>query len=267
MEIDRGIRIGVVARPEMAPEELPRVARAVEEAGIDDLWLWEDSFFAGGLVAAATALSATATLRVGLGVMPTPFRNPALAAMEVAALARLHPGRFVAGFGHGVREWMKQVGAAPKSPLGLMEEYVPAVRALLRGEEVSVAGTYVNLERVQLVHPPAADAIPPVLVGANGPKAFALAGRLADGVVLGGVPNPGAAAEAVSAVRAARADSPRAGEPLQAVGYVDLAADPIAQAEELVAAGLTTIVYAPRESEPDPSPMLEAVAAVRASLS
>ena len=208
MRSGEGIRIGVIARPEMPPDELPRVARAVEEAGLDDLWLWEDSFFAGGLVASATALSATSTLRVGLGVMPTPFRNPALAAMEVAALARLHPGRFVAGFGHGLREWMKQIGTAPKSPLGLMEEYVPAVRALLRGEEVSVAGTYVNLDRVRLDHPPVPDAIPPVLVGANGPKAFALAGRLADGVVLGGVPNPGAAAEAVAAVRAARASPP-----------------------------------------------------------
>ena len=33
-----------------------------------------------------------------------------------------------------------------------------------------------------------------------------------------------------------------------------------------MAAGLTTIVYAPRESDPDPRPLLEAVAAVRASL-
>lgn len=265
MTIDGGIRIGVVARPEMSPEELPRVAQAVEETGIDDLWLWEDSFWAGGLVAAATALGATASLRVGLGVMPTPFRSPALAAMEVAALARLHPGRFVPGFGHGVREWMKQVGAAPKSPLGLMEEYVPAVRALLRGEEVSVSGDYVNLDRVRLEHPPAAT-VPPVLVGANGPKAFALAGRLADGVVLGGVPDPQAAAEAVTAVRAARAGSPRAGELLHAVGYVDLAADPVPQAQELMAAGLTTIVYAPRRSAPDPRSLLKAVAAVRASL-
>jgi hypothetical protein len=46
--------------------------------------------------------------------------------MEVAALARLHPGRFIPGFGHGVRTWMEQVGAAVESPLTLTD-FDPAI--------------------------------------------------------------------------------------------------------------------------------------------
>ncbi len=257
------VRIGVVSRPQVAPEALPEIARAVEKAGIDDLWLWEDCFWGGGLVASATALGASTTLRVGLGLMPTPFRNPALAAMEVAALARLHPGRFIPGFGHGVRAWMEQVGAAVGSPLALMEEYVTAVRALLHGEEVTVAGRYVSLDGVRLDHPPDPDAIPPVLVGANGPKAFRLAGRFTDGVILGSVPSAEAAAEAVAAVRDARAESPLAGRPLLAVGYVEPADDPAAQAEELVAAGLTSVVFTTTEGDPDPGLLFAAAEAAR----
>ena len=34
--------------------------------------------------------------------MPAPVRNAAFAAMEISALARLHPGRFHPGLGHGV---------------------------------------------------------------------------------------------------------------------------------------------------------------------
>ncbi len=266
MQAGDEVRIGVVCRPQVAPEDLPTIAAAVEKAGIDDLWLWEDCFWGGGLVASATVLGASATMRVGLGLMPTPFRNPALAAMEVAALARLHPGRFIAGFGHGVREWMEQVGAAVDSPLALMEEYVTTVRALLRGEEVSVSGRYVSLDGVRLDQPPAPEAIPPVLVGANGPKAFRLAGRLTDGVILGSVSSPGAAAEAVDAVRTARAESPLAEEPLIAVGYVEPGDDPAAQAEALVAAGLTTIVFTTTKGDPDPALLFDAAAAARARL-
>jgi alkanesulfonate monooxygenase SsuD/methylene tetrahydromethanopterin reductase-like flavin-dependent oxidoreductase (luciferase family) len=267
MAADDETRIGVVSRPQVAPEDLPGITRAVERAGVDDLWLWEDSFWAGGLVASATALGASTTLRVGLGLMPTPFRNPALAAMEVAALARLHPGRFIPGFGHGVRAWMEQVGAAAESPLTLMEEYVTAVRALLHGEEVTVAGRYVSLDGVRLDHPPDPDTIPPVLVGANGPKAFRLAGRFTDGVILGSVPSPEVAAKAVAAARAARAESPLVGQPLLAVGYVEPADDPAAQAEELVAAGLTTIVFTTMEGDPDPALLFTTAAAARARLS
>jgi alkanesulfonate monooxygenase SsuD/methylene tetrahydromethanopterin reductase-like flavin-dependent oxidoreductase (luciferase family) len=42
-----------------------------------------------------------AALQVGVGLLPVPLRNPALAAMEIATVARLFPGRFRPGLGHG----------------------------------------------------------------------------------------------------------------------------------------------------------------------
>src|SRR3712207_6924974 len=47
---------------------------------------------------------------------PVPLRNVALTAMELATLGRLFPGRIRGGVGHGVQEWMAQVGARVESP-------------------------------------------------------------------------------------------------------------------------------------------------------
>jgi alkanesulfonate monooxygenase SsuD/methylene tetrahydromethanopterin reductase-like flavin-dependent oxidoreductase (luciferase family) len=176
------VDLGVVIRPELAPEELIERARRAEAAGFKELWLWEDCFWGGGIAASATALAATETITVGLGIMPAPVRNAAFVAMEAAALARLHPGRFHLGLGHGIGEWMRQIGAKPASQLTLLEELTEAVRALLAGATVSVEGRYVRLRGVKLGHPP--HAVPPVSLGVRGPKGLELSGRVADGTVL-----------------------------------------------------------------------------------
>jgi len=174
--------LGFVVRPEHPPEELPSIAARVESAGFDELWLWEDCFFAGGVAAVSAALSATSRVRVGLGIMPAPVRNPAFAAMEIAALERLHPGRVMAGIGHGVTAWMRQIGAKPESQVALLEETIAAVRALLAGEEVHADGRYVRLDGVRLDHPP--DAAPPVFAGVRRARSLAVSGRVADGTIL-----------------------------------------------------------------------------------
>ena len=142
------------SRPTLPPECIAEQALAAEAAGASELWLWEDCFLTGGIATAATALAATQRIVVGIGILPAPVRNAAFAAMELATLARLHPGRLHAGFGHGTAEWMRQVGAKPASQLTLLEEVTVAVRALLRGETVNTEGRYVRLRDVALDHPP-----------------------------------------------------------------------------------------------------------------
>ncbi|MEY9845127.1 LLM class flavin-dependent oxidoreductase [Streptacidiphilus sp. MAP5-3] len=177
------LRIGVMFDRSWDPAGLAAFARDAEALGVDDLWVVEDLGWNGGMTAAAVALGATERIRVGLGIAPAPLRSPALLAMEIATLARAFPRRFTAGIGHGVREWMRQVGVAPRSPLALLEETVTAVRGLLRGERVTVDGRELRMDGVELVHPPAPDAMPPVLAGVVSPKSLELAGRVADGTL------------------------------------------------------------------------------------
>ena len=176
--------LGVVFRPQVPPEQLRAAAEAADAAGLDELWLWEDCFAEGGIATAAAALAWTSRVRVCIGLLPVPLRNVALAAMEIATLERLFPGRVEVGIGHGVQSWMGQAGARAQSPLTLLREYLVALKALLAGEEVTTSGRYVNLDAVRLEWPP--PAAPRLLAGATGPKSMALAGELAGGTILTG---------------------------------------------------------------------------------
>ena len=85
-------RVGVMVPCRLPPARLVGLARQAEEAGLDEVWVVEDCFFTGrrGAVA-ASVLAATERITVGIGVLPTVARNPAIAAMELATLAELHP--------------------------------------------------------------------------------------------------------------------------------------------------------------------------------
>jgi 5,10-methylenetetrahydromethanopterin reductase len=207
------VKLGVMFRPEWPPEELLDFARAVERDGFDDLWLVEDCFLVGGLTMAAGALAVTRSMRVGIGLLPAAMRNPAIAAMEVAGLARQHPGRFAVAFGHGVEDWMRQIGARPPNRLVALEETVDSVRRLLAGERLQLDGQWAKLDGVQLAHVPAEP--PPVLIGTAGPRALAMAGRVGDGFLLAEGSGP-------EAVRWARAEAGGRGE---AVVYAWLSLD------------------------------------------
>jgi 5,10-methylenetetrahydromethanopterin reductase len=179
---DRAYRIGVVYPASADPANLPAFAVRVQELGFDALWLIEDCFLSGGLTMAATALAVTESIAVGVGLLPAPVRNPAIAAMEIATLARIHPGRFEATLGHGVAEWMDQIGALPARRLAALGEITSAIRALLAGDTVTMKGGHVTLVNVALDQPP--EVPPPVLIGTTGPKGLALAGQHADGILL-----------------------------------------------------------------------------------
>jgi 5,10-methylenetetrahydromethanopterin reductase len=104
--------------------------------------------------------------------------------MEIATLGRLFPGRLTAGVGHGVLDWMSQVGGKVESPMTLLREYTDALYRLLQGDTVTTKGRYVRLDTVALDWPPAV--VPPLLVGGIKPRTVSLAGELADGLILPG---------------------------------------------------------------------------------
>jgi alkanesulfonate monooxygenase SsuD/methylene tetrahydromethanopterin reductase-like flavin-dependent oxidoreductase (luciferase family) len=237
------VNLGVIFPPDLAPEQLRPVALAAEESGLGELWLWEDCFAESGIATAAAVLAWTERLRVGIGLLPVPLRNVALTAMELATLARLFPGRLVPGIGHGVLDWMGQVGARASSPLTLLGEYATALRELLHGQTVSTTGRYVTLDAVRLAWPP--QVVPPVLVGAVGPRTLTLAGAVGDGVILTGETELDRLPEAVGRVRAGRSDT-NAGTPPEVVVFVTVpdhpsAAEVAARVGRFVDAGATTV--------------------------
>ena len=175
-------RLGVIFTADRPPEELAAFAVEAESAGLDELWLWEDCFLAGGIASSATALAATERIAVGLGVMPAVFRNPVACAMEIATLARLHPGRFIAGLGHGVPAWMDQIGALPASRCARSRRPRAQSAACSPASASTTTGDYVDLEDAQLGQAPAV--VPPIVLGVRRPFGLRAAGRSADGTIL-----------------------------------------------------------------------------------
>ena len=275
--MNRMTTLGAISLPQNPPEKLHGIARAADEAGLEELWLWEDCFLGGGVSAATAALAWTTNLKVGVGIMPVPFRNVALCAMEIATMSRMFGDRALPGIGHGVQEWMAQVGARATSPLTLLREYGTTLRSLLEGESVSVEGRYVQLDAVRLDWPPTP--APQLYVGATGPKTLALAGAIGDGTVLAGGTSPDAVVAAKKHIAAAvphevvvfvlavtgegateRLATAAANYRQDYAGLSGSAADIAAGVREFAAAGATKVILQPPPDEPDPEEYVRFVA-------
>ncbi|GLY69088.1 LLM class flavin-dependent oxidoreductase [Amycolatopsis taiwanensis] len=188
-------RLGVLLGSTTPPEQIGKQSGAVEAAGYGELWLPEDYFFLGGVAGASLALGATSRIPVGIGVVSSVVRHPALLAMEIGTLARAYPGRLIPGIGHGVPGWTAQMGLTQKSPMSALRETLTSVRALLAGETVHDEGRFATFRQVALTHP-----VPepvPLFTGVLGDKGLELTGQLADGLLV-------SALAPVEYVRAAR---------------------------------------------------------------
>lgn len=175
--------LGVVLGSAIAPERVPTAATAAEESGFDEVWLAEDFFFTGGISGAALALEATSRIQVGLGVVSAVARHPALLAMEISTITRVHGERLVAGIGLGVPAWVRQMGLYPPSTLAALRECVTGVKRLLRGDTVDEQGRVFTFNEVALTYPQEGPATP-IRMGVSGPNMLRLSGEVADGTVL-----------------------------------------------------------------------------------
>lgn len=150
-------------------EQAERVGLDVLGSG-DSSTLWIDPF-----VALTVAAQHTKTARLVTTVTNPATRHPAVMASGFAGLQAASNGRAVMGIGGGDSALLN-LGMRPP-PLAYLENYVQAVRGLTAGEEVTWEGKKLKLQwPVQKT---------PVWVAANGAKTLRMAGRIADGVIVG----------------------------------------------------------------------------------
>lgn len=173
------MRFGVSAPASAGGDTWAADARGYEAAGYETLWVPDHVGLFDPFAAMVAAAAATASLRVGTYVLNVEFWNPLLLARAVATTHALSGGRLVVGLGagHNAAEFAQAGLRYPPAGerVGRLEATVPALRRLLAGEVVDddrlgLAGAATGL----------APADPPILVGGNGDRVLALAGREAD---------------------------------------------------------------------------------------
>lgn len=199
-----------------APATLAQ-ARAAADAGARSLWMATHLFAREPATIAALALAQTRDCRVALMAVSPYAVHPVYAAMMAATLDELAPGRVVLCLGLGVPRDLADAGLDAARPVRTLREACETARALLAGQRVPYRGEVFRLSG----RPLAAGARPvPVFLAASGPQTLALAGAVADGVLI-------SAATSVPFVRWAldRVDPGAGGRTFERIGLVYAAVD------------------------------------------
>jgi probable F420-dependent oxidoreductase len=122
-------------------------------------------------------------IRLGCAIIPVFTRPAPLIAMSAVTVNELAGGRFILGLGIStpniVEQWM---GVPFRKPVTMMRETVEALRAIFRGEKVTMAGKMVKINGFRLDLPITNP--PKIYIGAQGAKMLRLAGELGDGVIV-----------------------------------------------------------------------------------
>lgn len=213
---------------------IPRMARVLEDAGFDSLWVsdhvvmpaeirsaypfapdgratWSTSTpWVDALVALALAAAVTERAELGTAVLVLPLRNPVEFAKQTASIDVASGGHLTLGVGAGwLREEFEALGASYERRGPRLVEWIEIVRSCWTGRTVERVSDDYRLPADVICQPTPAHDIP-VLIGGHARPALRRAGTVADGWL--GHQSATALdveelARAISAVREARGDA------------------------------------------------------------
>lgn len=174
----------------LGPQLAVDTARRAEELGYGSFWTAETTG-PEAFTTLAAAGAAAPSLGLGTGVIPLQIRTPMAVAMAAATLQALQPERDVwVGIGTSspvVTERWHGVDYGDR-PLARCREYVTLLKEIWAGDAVTFDGDFYRLSRSRL-GVRLGDKKPRVVLGALNPGMLALAGELADGVLLNYLPS------------------------------------------------------------------------------
>ena len=204
---DRGavpFRIGVMQLTMEPLDEMLASARAMDEAGMDTVWLaeaypwWRKHQMEARSSTVVSALMARETKRltIGWGIISPYTRHPVQVAMDARVVQEAAgPGRFIVGFGTSkiFLNNTKQ-GGPPKvtKPLAHMRDSVEIVRGILGGERFEYDGKVYSERDIPALspeaHAPGWDV--PVYVAGTAPMMQQLGGEIGDGLLTPSITTP-----------------------------------------------------------------------------
>src|SRR5579859_391044 len=171
------------------PDTLVRRARRAEEIGLESLWIGDhialpsNAAATGGdpaeqprleaVVALSFMAALTSRVRLGVGVIVLPQRQPVLLAKQLASLDALSKGRLIVGIGVGyVESELSALGASLADRGARTDEYLAAMRALWAAPAASFSGRFVSFDDVVQRPQPVQQPHPPIVVGGQSAAAY-----------------------------------------------------------------------------------------------
>jgi 5,10-methylenetetrahydromethanopterin reductase len=193
------LRIGVMQLTMEPVREMVASAQAMDEAGMDTIWLaeaypwWRKHGMEARSSTVVSALIARQTrqLTVGWGIISPFTRHPVQVAMDARVVQEeAGPGRFILGFGTS-KIFLNNARMQTNRTLGPMRDAVAIVRGVLGGGEFRYEGETWSADVPALASEAESPReVPPVYVAATAPKMQALAGEVADGCLTPSITTP-----------------------------------------------------------------------------
>ncbi len=155
-----------------------------------------------GLAVASAAAALTTKVPLVSAVVDTVRRHPAMLAQTALTIDHIARGRFVLGLGSGESENTLPYGFDFARPVARFEEALRVIRLLWDSDgPVDFDGQFYSLHHARLDTEPYAGRLPPIWIGASGPRMLDIAGRYADGWWPAGAWTPEHYGEMLSTVR------------------------------------------------------------------
>ena len=206
-----GVRLPV-AGPLASPDSIRRVATEAEGLGFDALWVHDfiawttfqdrthvscgsleaveeagaPPYFFESLTNLAFVAGITERIRIGVAVLCLPFRNPIVAAKQVACIDVLSHGRLILGVGVGAAKSTHNVdfevlGVSRTDKYARTRDYLGAMRTIWTDDRPVYEGEFVSFPETEIYPKPEQRPYPPIWVGGGGPKSVDIAAEFATG--------------------------------------------------------------------------------------
>jgi probable F420-dependent oxidoreductase len=260
-----------VALVGIRPEDAAGIARAVDEAGFESLWIPEHLFFpveipptypyteSGALpvdvsmpwydpwVQLAYYAAVTKRIRLATCIYILPLRHPLVTARAVQTLDTLSGGRVTVGIGVG---WLEEEFAWAGQSFGdrgaRTDEIIAVLRKLWRDDVVEHHGEHYEFGPLKFEPKPVQNPIP-LLVGGISPAALRRAGRLGDGWIDIGSTDYDDVRDKVARIQEHRRAAGRENLPFEITVTGSLVTD-LDSVRRAADAGVTRVVASPSQS-------------------
>jgi probable F420-dependent oxidoreductase len=160
--------------------------RATEELRFESAWIMDASLSPAPALEPITTLAfaaaATSSIRLGIGVIIAPLRQPVKLAMDLATLDQLSQGRLIVGLGLGDRtDHYPALGVSPDHRVGRLMEGLELIKRLWAEDGVTFSGRYWQTEDLTAQPKPYQRPHPPIWFGGGSEPAVVRAVRFGDG--------------------------------------------------------------------------------------